>query len=114
MGRENHSFIKEAIMRVKSFNLLGHLIKVSYVKRINAPDGSHPYGICYVEQNKIEVATHSPSNGEKLPEDFLNHTFYHELSHMLMALMNKSDLFADETFIDNLGGLLAQYQTTKK
>ena len=101
-------------MRVKSFSLMGHLIKVFHVKRITAPDGSHPYGICYVEQNKIEIATHSPSNGERLPDDFLNHTFHHELGHMLMALMSRHDLFADETFIDQLGGLLAQYDSTKK
>jgi len=81
---------------------------------ITAPDGTHPYGICYVEKNLLEVATHSPSNGEKLPDDFLSHTFYHELSHMIMALMNRNDLFADETFIDALGGLLAQYDSTKK
>lgn len=101
-------------MKIKSFRLMGHLIKVNYVKRIIAPDGSHPYGICYVEQNKIEIATHSPSAGDKLPDDFLSHTFHHELAHMLMALMNRHDLFADENFVDGLGGLLAQYDSTKK
>lgn len=101
-------------MRIKRFRLLGHTIKVSYVKRILAPDGSSPYGICYVEKNKLEIATHSPSTGEKLPDDFINHTFHHELAHMLMALMNQNELFQNETFIDNLGGLLAQYEATKK
>jgi len=101
-------------MRVKKFKLLGHDIKVNYVRKITAPDGSHPYGICYVEKNLLEVSTHSPSNGEKLPDDFLSHTFFHELSHMLMALMNRHDLFADEDFVDMLGGLLAQYDSTKK
>jgi hypothetical protein len=101
-------------MRVKSFKLLGHRIKVFYVKRIFAPDGTSPYGICYVERNRIEVSTHSPSDGQALPEDFIHHTFCHELSHILMALMSKNDLYADEVFIDGLGGLLAQYESTKK
>jgi predicted SprT family Zn-dependent metalloprotease len=101
-------------MRIKTFRLLNHRIKVEYKKRIIAPDGSCPYGICYVEKNKIEIATHSPSTGEPLPEDFIQHTLWHEIGHLLMALMNKNDLFADEAFVDGLGSLLAQLDNTRK
>jgi hypothetical protein len=93
---------------------MGHKIKVQYVKKIIAPDGSNPYGICYVERNLIQVCTKSPSTNHDLPEEFVNHTFYHELSHFLMALMSKNELFQDETFIDGLGGLLAQFNQTKR
>ncbi len=101
-------------MRIKTFKLLGHKIKVSYVKRIMLPDGSTPYGVYYSEQNKIVVATHSPNNNEPLPEEFIRHTFFHELSHAMMLLMNRHELYQDECFVDNLGGLLAQFYDTHK
>jgi len=101
-------------MRVKKFSLFGHNITVNYTKLINAPDGTHPYGICYVEKNLIEVATHSPSLHCPLHADFITQTFFHELSHMYMALMGKHDLFADEMFVDQLGCLMAQFEATKR
>lgn len=101
-------------MKIKSFKLMGHKFTVKYVKRIETSDGSHPYGIYYPEKNLIEIATHSNDDNQKFPQDFIDHTFYHELSHALMLLVNKPVLFHDEDFIDLLGGLLAQFQGTKK
>lgn len=101
-------------MRIKSFQLLNHKIKVRYKKRIICPDGSSPYGVTYVEKNLIEIATHSPSSGEHLPEDFIEHTTYHELGHFMMALMGRNELFSDENFVDLFGSLLAQFLKTRK
>ena len=101
-------------MRVKKFRLFGHNITVNYLKLITAPDGTHPYGICYVEKNLIEVATHSPSLKCPLHPDFIKQVFYHELSHMYMAMLSKNDLFSDEIFIDQLGCLMAQFEATRK
>lgn len=101
-------------MKIKQFKLLGHNFKVYYMKRIHLPDGTTPYGAYFPDLNKIAIATHSPTNGEVLPQEFIDHTFYHELSHAMMFLMSKQDLFQDEAFIDQLGGLLAQFNATKK
>lgn len=101
-------------MRTKSFQLLGHNFKVYYLKRIDLPDGTTPYGAYFPELNKMVVATHSPTSGEKLPEEFIQHSLYHEIAHAMMFLLGKHRLFRDEVFIDGLGGLMAQYMSSKK
>lgn len=100
-------------MRIKSFQLGSHNFKVKYVKRlIDAASESEIFGRANPKTNVIEVAT--SMHGEPLAEDVVYHTLHHELAHLIMILMMESELNANEKFIDNLGGYIAQFNKTKK
>jgi len=99
--------------KYKSFQLGSHTVKVSYVKKIISPEnGKEILGLCNPLQNKILVA--KTLNGEILSEDAIEHSFYHELSHYLMLVMGKGDLYENEDFVDSLGMFLAQFTKTAK
>lgn len=99
--------------RYRSFILGSHSVKVTYVKKLLSPhDGKEILGLCSPLQNKIFVATHL--SGEILSEDTIQHSFFHELSHYLMMVMNKGDLYEDEIFVDSLGMFIAQFVKTVK
>lgn len=44
----------------------------------------------------------------------VEHSFYHELVHFLLHYAGRGDLADDEVLVDTLGGLLAQYEKTKR
>jgi hypothetical protein len=100
-------------MRIKSFQLGSHKIKVKYVKSlIDFSTDSEIFGRANAKTNILEVATHI--GGEPLAEDVITHSLYHELAHFMMILMNQWDLNLNEAFIDSLGGFIAQFDKTKK
>lgn len=100
-------------MRIKSFKLGGHSIKVKYVKTVRDHEtGAEIFGNCNPMTNEIQIATHL--NGTKLAEDVLKHSLAHERVHYMLMLLNLGDLNSNEPFVDMLGMFLHQYDETKK
>lgn len=100
-------------MRIKSFELGCHTITVEYVSQIIDEDnGKSLFGTACEKTNKIRVALSTYEI--ELAEDVLAHTVCHELGHLIMKLMGEDRLYANEKFIDHLGGYIAQFIKTKK
>ena len=100
-------------MRIKSFKLGGHTIKVKYVKTVRDHEtGAEIFGNCNPMTNEIHIATYL--NGTKLAEDVIKHSLAHERVHYMLMLMNLSDLNSNEPFVDMMGMFLHQYDETKK
>ena len=98
-------------MRIKKFTLGGHDFKVKYVKRL-VGDTGELFGRANAKTNLVEIAL--TISGEKISEDVIQHTLYHELSHLFMILMYEGELNANEQFIDQLGLLMHQFMKTKR
>ena len=100
-------------MRIKSFKLGGHDIKVKYVKTVrNHEDGSEIFGNCNPMTNEIFIATYL--NGTKLAEDVVSHTLAHERVHYMLILLNLAELNNNEGFVDMMGMFLHQYDKSKR
>jgi hypothetical protein len=95
-------------MRIKSFNCLGHKVKIKYVKRL--PGGF--LGDCEPDRHLIKVVTHK--NGKPLPDSTVQHSRHHEQAHYFMKLLGRDDLYEDEAFIDSLGAMMHQYEESKE
>lgn len=100
-------------MRIRSFKLGGHSIKVKYVKTVRCHEtGSEIFGNCNPMTNEFHIATHL--NGTKLSEDVVRHSLAHERMHYMLILMNLAELNSDEKFVDLMGMFLHQYDETKR
>lgn len=100
-------------MKVKSFKLGGHTIKVKYVKTVRDHEtGAEIFGNCNPMTNEFHIATHL--NGTKLSEDVISHSLAHERMHYMLILMNLAELNNDEKFVDMMGMFLHQYDETKR
>jgi hypothetical protein len=83
----------------KSFELLGHTITVKVInKRDWKYDGE--WGWWDPGRNEILLV--------RQPRTQLRHSFWHEAGHAILDLMGHTKLSANEAFVDQLGGLLAQ------
>lgn len=87
------------------FNLLNHTI---YVKEIPDIPEAGSYGDYDADLNIIRIFT------SKVADDVIIHTFYHELVHCLEDKGSVHDCDNEEVRCDVLGGLLAQYMTTRR
>jgi hypothetical protein len=104
---------KKNSMRVTSFKLGGHTIKVRYLDKVHDPeDNSEILGLCNPMINEIFIATSIKNT--KLSEDVIRHSLQHELVHFILKLMNQGDLDSNETFVDMFGMFLHQFEETKK
>ncbi len=104
---------KEDCMRVKTFKLGGHTIKVKYVKTVRDHEtGAEIFGNCNPMTNEFHIATHM--NGTKLAEDVIRHSLAHERIHYMLILLNLPDLNSNEPFVDMMGMFLHQYDETKR
>ena len=100
-------------MRIKSFKLGGHSIKVKYSKTVRDPEtGSEIFGLCNPMTNEIHIAT--SINKTVLNEDILRHSLKHEIVHYILILLNESELNSNEKFVDMFGMFLHQFDETKK
>ena len=86
------------------FRLLNHEINVQYHPANTDVDA---HGVSEYPRDAIRLYTYG-ANG-----DTIEHTFYHELVHFLLYYAGRPDLAEDESLVDVLGGLLAQYMQTK-
>jgi hypothetical protein len=68
------------------------------------------YGESDYSQSKIFLST---SNGlDKLSDDKIKDTFYHEKVHMILDTMKESELSSNEKFVDQFAKLLRQSDET--
>ena len=91
-------------MKDRTFNLLNHTISVKCYPI--TPDADN-YGVADYAKNEIRLYT------QGVDPSVIDHTFYHELVHFLLHYAGRDDLSEDETLVDTVGGLLAQYEATK-
>jgi hypothetical protein len=87
------------------FKLLGNTIHVKKNPDLSDVD---KYGVSDYQRSQITLYTH------ECTQDVVWHTFHHELVHFLLVLAGRPELSEDESLVDVLGGLLAQYEITKK
>ena len=88
-----------------SFKLLNHTVRV---KENPAPITDDKYGVAVYPKNEIHLYT------QELSDSVAHHTFCHELAHFLFHYAGRSDLADDEILVDTIGGLLAQYEASKR
>lgn len=94
-------------MRIKSFDLYNHKVKVIYQKKIRGK----LLGNCDPNTHKIWVATHS-IDGTPLPDSAIDHNLKHEIVHYWFKMLGRDDLYLDEILVDGLAGMICQYEAT--
>jgi hypothetical protein len=85
----------------KQFQLLNHRITVRVLTKGEWPE-KYNDAVGVWDNNKNEILL------LKQPRTLLRHTFWHEATHALLDMMGQSKLSTNESFVDSLGGLLAQ------
>ena len=101
-------------MRLKQFQVGNHTINIQYKKVIK--DHQNPkrdiFGRVNYVTNVIEIA--ETMSGFPISKDVQEHTLHHELVHYMLHLTGQWKLNQNETFVDLLGGFIAQFNKTKK
>jgi hypothetical protein len=99
----------------KSFKLLGHTVTVSYEPA--AFYEKNRYGACSFESKWIKLCPVSPAM--PVTQSSLEHTFLHELNHMILyhchgleKVKGDTPLYENEPFVDFYAGLLHQALTS--
>lgn len=97
-----------------SFDLLGHTIKVKLIKKLLV-EGTN-VGESNDAENTIIVSTkyREDSKIKQADDDYIQHTFYHELVHQILSKMGKHKLNMNEKFVDDFAALLYQFEKSKK
>lgn len=97
-----------------SFKILGQDFKVVFDDELCKKEGS--YGMYFPSLNKIVLSKRFEENNEtvNLDEDFIKHTFYHELIHAILNVMQEKELYENERFIDIFAGILLQIEKTSE
>lgn len=109
-GVEYDILTKTKIMIPKEFFLFGQKITVEFNN--NRLDDLEALGACKNSTNEIIISDNY--RGDKLPDNSIEQTFYHELVHQILFKMNENDLSENEKFVQVFSGLLHQYEKTKK
>lgn len=71
-------------------------------------------GDCDPDAGTLAVTTMAPASGLPVPPEIIEHSRWHEQVHYMMKLLGRDDLYEDETLVDGLAGLLAQYESTAR
>lgn len=89
----------------KQFTIASHKWQVRYANPGELDDGVH--GETHYERREVLLAP-------DLDQSFTEHTFMHELCHVIAAALGWDRFNNDEGKIDALGGMLHQFLQTKK
>jgi len=92
----------------KTFQLGGSTINVELTDN---KLGSH-VGQFNFPLNKIYIS--KEWNGQICSADYMETSFYHELTHGILDFMGKHSLSEDEEFVEGFANLLHQFEKTKK
>lgn len=87
----------------KSFTLGAIEFTVEYGDKVSEGNLGHT---AFLESNVL-VKTHY--DGKTICKQQQEQTFYHELVHCVLGIMNESELNGNEQFVDIFGQLLYQY-----
>lgn len=88
----------------KSFKLFGTTYTVIWDnKRMNDMKN---YGVS--DYSKSEITLSDKIGDEKLSNDKIMDTYYHERTHAILDMMNERDISLDEKFVDVFSKLLRQ------
>lgn len=94
----------------KSFKLFGTTINV--VVDTTKMNNDNRLGECSFYEAKITLGDTIRSN--KINEEVMMDTFYHEKVHLILDSMNKNELSSDEDFVEVFSRLLRQSDVTAK
>ncbi len=92
----------------KRFKLLGHTIEVC--EDPSLAYGGNVHGRCSFEEKWIKLVPVNPSH--PVSQSSVEHTFLHELVHMVIYHTEQSKLGENEDFVDLVAGLLHQALTS--
>lgn len=92
----------------KKFKLFGTTINVIFDNKRMNDNGF--YGLAEYGQTKITLS--DVHGTEKLTNDRITETFYHEKVHTILDAMHERDLSANEKFVDVFAKLLRQADIT--
>lgn len=95
----------------KKFTVLNHTFKVRMVDNI-VTNGEVRLGECCKDLCVVDIATHSHT--DPIPDSVMEHTFFHEITHVILDIMGEERLSSDEKFVDVFSGLLHQVIKTSK
>lgn len=76
----------------KQVKVAGYTYKVKYYKILPYKDANEEMGHCDNNNLEIRIATHDPGTNQKLPRQFLEQTFLHELLHAIDNAYNANKL----------------------
>ena len=93
----------------KSFQLYGQTINVTFDNQECMKENAS--GLAHYDRNLIVLADKDP-NQNKLPDDTIQHVFWHEALHHILHKSGYKKLAYDEAFIDRISGLIHQTLTT--
>ncbi len=97
----------------KSFNILNHTVEIVYDNEYCHKNNC--FGQFLYKENKIILADsyRTKKQWRKYKPEIVEHVFYHELTHCILYYMNH-ELWDNENFVDQFGGLLAQVLEKKE
>jgi hypothetical protein len=99
--------------QVKSFKILSHTIKVSYLKRVFCPEKGELMGDCDPDTLRLKVRNMGV-DGDAVPPSAIEHNRWHEQVHLMFKFAGRDELYEDEILVDTIAGYLAQYESSKK
>ena len=100
---------KKISMKIPSaFMLYGQRIVVRW--RTDLVDDEDKTGQAVFRRNVIELQ--SNTGGIQRPQTQIESSFFHELVHYVLFMLNKDDMVSDEEFVDGVARLLHQALTT--
>ena len=99
-------------MRVRSFKLFHHTVKVRYQKKIVDEAGDRLQGDALLEAMLLRVATTIPVTGLPYSPDMLEHNRCHEMVHLWLEAAGYAHLSRDERLVDTLAGFICQYESS--
>lgn len=92
----------------KMFTLFATKIDVVFDNKLC--DRTNAYGWSYHSESKIVLSDMNGAN--KISDDNIMNTFYHEKVHMILDSMSEHELSKNEKFVDTFAKLLRQSDTT--
>jgi len=94
----------------KRFKVLGQQIEVGYDKTLLKTRDAIGYNNLQGEK----ILLQPPNAADNLTRRAVEHTFCHELVHIILMSMEERELAVTEKFVDVFGGLLHQALTTSE
>lgn len=92
------------------FELMNETVKVRFNDKLMHKDSS--LGTANYRRQKIILQSSCASYPQS--NEQLTKSFYHELIHYIFYTLNEDELRDNEKLVDNMAGLFAQFEKTKK